>query len=116
MFAYGLAACPVANVSSVPAGLFVVENAKGPDYDHSRGRREQDGWEEHASFMDALLEQGIVLLGGPVGDGEGENTLVVMRAEDERSARAVWEADPWYGSILHLARVEPWKLWLGELN
>jgi hypothetical protein len=27
------------------------------------------GWDAHASFMDALVEDGTVVLGGPVGDG-----------------------------------------------
>lgn len=97
--------------------LFVVENAKGPAYDRSRGRREQDGWDEHAAFMDGLAEQGLIVIGGPVGDvDEGERTLLVMRAEDEAAVRAAFASDPWHETVLHLARVEPWTLWLGELE
>jgi len=96
--------------------LFVVENAKGPDYDRSRARREQDGWDEHAAFMDRLVEEGTIVIGGPVGDvDEGERTLLVVRAQDERAARAAFEGDPWFGTVLSLVRVEPWTLWLGEL-
>ena len=97
-------------------GLFVVENAKGPQYDRSRKRREQAGWEAHAAFMDRLLEQGVIVMGGPVGDvDEGENTLLLVRAEDDAAVRAAFEPDPWYETTLHLARIEPWTLWLGEL-
>jgi uncharacterized protein YciI len=97
--------------------LFVVENSKGPAYDRSRGRREQDGWDEHAAFMDELAGQGLIVMGGPVGDvDEGENTLLVMRAEDEAAVRAAFASDPWHETVLHLARVEPWTLWLGELE
>ena len=97
--------------------LFVVENSKGPAYDRSRGRREQDGWDEHAAFMDELAGQGLIVMGGPVGDvDEGENTLLVMRAEDEAAVRAAFAPDPWHETVLHLARVEPWTLWLGELE
>ncbi len=89
----------------VPSSLFVVENARGPAYDPLRGRREQDGWEEHAAFMDRLVEQGLIVMGGPVGDiDEGENTLLVVRAEDEAAVRAAFAADPWYETVLHLAR------------
>ena len=96
--------------------LFVVENAKGPDYDRSRGRREQHQWDEHAAFMDGLLERGVILFGGPVGDVDGgENTLLIVRAENEEAVRAAFEPDPWYETVLRLARVEPWTLWLGEL-
>jgi len=44
--------------SRVVAAYFLVERAKGSAWDHSRLRREQDGWAEHAAFMDALSEQG----------------------------------------------------------
>ncbi len=97
--------------------LFVVENAKGPAYDRSRGRREQDGWDEHAAFMDGLAARGVIVMGGPVGDVDaGENTLLVVRAEDEAAVRRAFEPDPWYETVLHLARVEPWTLWLGQLG
>ncbi len=97
--------------------LFVVEQAKGPSYDHARGRREQAGWDEHATFMDGLTERGIIVIGGPVGDvDEGERTLLVVCAEDEAAVRAAFEPDPWYETVLHLARLEPWTLWLGELD
>lgn len=97
--------------------LFVVENARGPAYDRSRGRRQQDGWDAHAAFMDGLVEQGLIVIGGPVGDvDEGERTLLVMRAEDEAAVRRVFASDPWNETVLHLARVEPWTLWLGRLD
>lgn len=96
-------------------GLFIVENARGPAYDPARGRREQAGWDEHARFMDGLVEQGIVLLGGPIGEIDGERTLLVVRAENELAARAAFEPDPWFGTVLSLARVQPWTLWLGSL-
>ncbi|HXB16950.1 MAG TPA: hypothetical protein VNV44_14540 [Solirubrobacteraceae bacterium] len=67
--------------------------------------------------MDGLLERRMIVMGGPVGDiDEGENTLLVMRAEDEAEVRAAFEPDPWHETVLHLARVEPWTLWLGELD
>ncbi len=96
--------------------LFLVENAKGPAYDRSRGRREQQEWDQHAAFMDQLLERGVIVMGGPVGDVDGgENTLLVVRAEDEAAVRGAFEQDPWHETVLRLARVEPWTLWLGEL-
>jgi hypothetical protein len=31
--------------------------------------REQDAWDEHAAFMEALVDDGFVVLGGPIGEG-----------------------------------------------
>jgi hypothetical protein len=45
--------------------VFAVTLVNGPRYDESRPRREQDGWDEHAAFMDALVDDGFVILGGP---------------------------------------------------
>jgi uncharacterized protein YciI len=91
---------------------YLVENAKGPAWDRSRGRREQPGWDEHAAFMDALEEEGFVVLGGPIGEGEGENTLLVVDAEDEAAVRARLAEDPWAGDLLRIESVRPWSVWL----
>src|SRR6266540_3821404 len=60
------------------ADYFLVEIARGPAWDHSRRRREQAGWDGHVAFMDGLTEEGVVVLGGPVGDGE--KVLLVLLA------------------------------------
>ena len=51
------------------ADYFLVTRVRGPAWDYARARREQPGWAEHAAFMDALVEEGFVVLGGPVGEG-----------------------------------------------
>ena len=94
------------------ARYFLVFRGKGPSWDHAKGRREQDGWEEHAAFMDGLVEDGYVVLGGPVGEGEGEDTLQVMEAEDEQTVRACLAEDPWREDMLVTKSVEPWQVWL----
>lgn len=96
-------------------GCYIVEQSHGPAYEPRRRLREQPGWDEHAAFMDGLFEEGFVLLGGPVGDGEGEGAVLVVRAEDERALRDRLAEDPWHESVLALASVRPWRLWLGEL-
>ena len=69
------------------ADYFLVERARGPAWDHSRSRREQDGWDEHAAFMDGLVEEGFVVLGGPMGVGDGDNVLLIVDAPDGGAAR-----------------------------
>jgi uncharacterized protein YciI len=94
------------------ADYYLVELERGPAWDHSRRRREQAGWGEHAAFMDELTEEGIVLLGGPVGEGDGENTLLVVDADSEAAIRARLADDPWADSVLTIASVQPWSVWL----
>ncbi len=38
--------------------------------------------------MDALAAEGFVLLGGPVGEGDGDDVLLVVEAADEATIRA----------------------------
>src|SRR5207249_9770316 len=66
---------------------FLVKRAHGPSWDPSRPRREQDGWDAHAEFMDRLVEEGFVVLGGPVGEGDGDYALQVVEAESEAAVR-----------------------------
>ena len=92
-------------------GVFVVEHGKGSGYDPGRDRREQEGWDEHAAFMDGLLADGFVVLGGPLGDGE--TVLLVVEALDEAEIRSRLAEDPWEPrKILTIERITPWTIWL----
>jgi uncharacterized protein YciI len=92
---------------------FIVRQARGPAWDPARGRRQQAGWDEHAAFVDRLAERGKILLGGPLDDVDGEYVLLVVAAEDEAAARAMFDADPWRDSVLRIVAVERWNLWIG---
>jgi uncharacterized protein len=94
------------------ADYYLVERAKGPSWDHSRGRREQPGWDEHAAFMDALAAEGFVVLGGPVGEGEGDNALLVVDADGEGAVRARLADDPWPEDVLRTESIRPWSIWV----
>jgi hypothetical protein len=65
--------------------------------------------------MDALVEQGFVVLGGPIGEGDGEDALLIVDAADEDEVRSRLASDPWSGTILVVESVEPWQVWLGEV-
>jgi uncharacterized protein YciI len=93
-------------------GYFLVTRAWGPAWDPARPRRAQDGWDEHAAFMDTLVEDGFVLLGGPVGDVETGQALLVVEAESEEAVRERLADDPWPLELLTIERIEPWSVWL----
>jgi uncharacterized protein YciI len=91
---------------------FLVTRAWGPAWDPTRPRRAQDGWEEHAAFMDELVDDGFVILGGPVGDVETGRAVNLVEAESEEAVRERLASDPWPEELLMIERVEPWTLWL----
>jgi uncharacterized protein YciI len=93
-------------------GYYLVEQARGPAWDHSKRRREQAGWDAHAAFMDALVEEGLVVLGGPIGEGDGENALLVVDVDSEAAIRARLAEDPWADDMLTIESVRPWSVWL----
>jgi hypothetical protein len=71
---------------------FAVRLVHGPGWDSSRQIRDQEGWDEHAAFMDGLVGDGFVIIGGPVG--AGEQTLHVVEAADESEIKARLAGDP----------------------
>jgi uncharacterized protein YciI len=90
---------------------FAVRLVHGPGWDRARPIRAQDGWTEHAAFMDGLVTEGFIIVGGPVGDGA--ETLHVVSAASAGEVRARLAADPWAVSgHLVVGRIEPWALWL----
>jgi uncharacterized protein YciI len=94
-------------------GYFVVTRERGPAWDEARPMREQEGWDDHAAFMDALADEGFVVLGGPLGEGDQHFLHVV----DAPSEEAVWErlaADPWEARQLTTVAVAAWQVLLSR--
>ncbi len=90
---------------------FAVRLVHDAGWDPGRPIREQDGWDEHAAFMDGLVADGFLILGGPVGDGQ--QTLHVIEAADEGEVKARLALDPWArDGLLRIGLIEHWTLWL----
>lgn len=82
-----------------------------PGWDTARPIRAQQAWDQHAAFMDRLVDNGFVVVGGPVGDGE--QTLHLIEGADENDPRARLAEDPWASAgLLLIGKIEPWALWL----
>jgi uncharacterized protein YciI len=93
------------------AAYYLVEQAKGPAWDHSRGRRAQAGWDEHAAFVRGLAADGFLVMAGPIGEGDGENVLLVVDADGEAAIRARLAEDPWSDTVLTIDSIRPWSVW-----
>ena len=90
---------------------FAVTVEHGPGWDDSRPMRKQDEWAAHARYMDELVDEGFIVLGGPLGDGE--RVLLAVSAEDESEIEARFAGDPWRPmGLLVTARIEPWEILL----
>jgi len=64
---------------------FVTISSAGPSRDLSKGTREQPFWDEHAAFIDKLVAEGFVLMGGPLVDEDG--AMLIVNADDENEVR-----------------------------
>jgi uncharacterized protein YciI len=98
--------------------LFAVIRQEGPNWDRKRGLREQDKWPEHAAFMDGLEEAGVIVLGGPLGDGTPplHRVLIIFDADSRETVQARLEEDLWTSKhLLSTVSIEPWNLLLGSL-
>jgi uncharacterized protein len=90
---------------------FALTLVHGPGWAGQRPIRAQRLWEEHAAFMDGLVKDGFIVLGGPLGNGE--RTLHVVQATDEEEIRRRVAEDPWArADMLEVGSIEPWALWL----
>ena len=88
--------------------FLVVLRRSGPQWDPSRPMEEQSGWDEHAAFMDDLVEKGFIVLGGPLGDEV--RVAHAVEAESEDAVRATWARDPWSETHLLVEAIDPWTI------
>ena len=96
-----------------PVIYYAVTLEQGENWNPELSRRQQEKWDEHAAFMDALVEEGVVVLGGPLGSGE--QVLLIFNAASEQEIAARLAADPWTPMrILRTVKVEQWEILLGR--
>jgi len=86
----------------------VVISRSGPEWEPSLPLEQQSGWVEHAAFMDALVDSGFIVLGGPLGD---EHRVVhAVEAASEEEIRTTLARDPWSETHLVIEAIEPWTI------
>jgi uncharacterized protein YciI len=88
--------------------FLVVLHRSGPDWKPSLPLEEQSGWTAHAAFMDRLVDDGFLVLGGPLAD---EHRVVhAVEARSDEAVRATFARDPWSETHLRVATVDPWTI------
>jgi uncharacterized protein YciI len=95
--------------------LFAVIRSRGAAWNDSLPLEEQADWRPHADFMNALNDEGLVAVGGPL---EGtSDALLIFWASDADEIASRLEDDPWSGEdLLRTTRIAPWTLRLGSLG
>ena len=89
--------------------MFLVElHRSGPRWDPSLPLERQSEWAAHATFMDALVDDGFIVLGGPLDD---EFRIIhAIEADSAEAVRATLARDPWSETHLQLGSVTPWTI------
>jgi uncharacterized protein YciI len=94
-------------------GMFAVYVDRGGCWDFSKPMEQQPQWDEHAAFMEGLVDDGTIVLGGPLA-GE-KSVLHIVLADDEADVRERLTADPWHHTgLLTIAAVVPWSVRLAR--
>jgi uncharacterized protein YciI len=90
------------------AMFHVTLTRTGPEWKLSLPLEEQSRWQEHAAFMDGLVDQRVVVLGGPLADER--RVVLAVEAESAESIRSTLAADPWYQTHLVIEAIDPWTI------
>lgn len=87
---------------------FVVLRRRGPHWDPHHPLENQWRWDEHAEYMNQLVSDGFVVLGGPLGDQE--RVVLAVEADSEAVVRARLSTDPWSETVLVVESVDTWEI------
>jgi uncharacterized protein YciI len=95
---------------------FVVIREAGPAWIDGKGITEQPAVTDHAAFMNALAEAGLVLFGGPLAGSERGRlrALLIVNADSEAQIHRRLADDPWVPTKqLLTTSIEQWNIFVG---
>jgi uncharacterized protein YciI len=90
------------------AMFLVLVSQTGPEWKAGQPIEEQSEWEAHAAFMDGLVDEGFIVLGGPLA--AERRVAHAVEAESEEVVRATLGRDPWSQTHLVIHSIEPWTI------
>ena len=99
----------------MPGTIFAVIRTRGPRWNDDLPMEGQEDWRAHADYMNDLVAEGFMLLGGPMLGTR--DVLLIVRAGDEAEVEARLAADCWSAKdLLRTRQISPWWLRLGSLG
>jgi len=76
---------------------------------------DQLGWDAHAEWVDALIENGTFVMGGPLSDNSGSVSLLEGLTAAE--AKELVVSDPFVANgVFELDSVRDWTVYVDELS
>jgi uncharacterized protein YciI len=101
-------------MTSVKARRVLVRFRAGPTWTGG-SILDQPSWDEHAAFIDDLIERGVMVMGGPFADSSG--SVSVLENVDEHQARAAISSDPFLANgVFMVEDVRAWNIFVDELS
>ena len=86
----------------------------GPTWESGRPE-DQLGWDAHAEWVDALIENGTFVMGGPLSDNSGSVSLLEGLTAAE--AKELVVTDPFVANgVFELDSVRDWTVYVDELS
>ena len=106
-----LCAASIAHAQEAPSHFLVeFELAPGVDVTHL-SQQQQAIFQQHGAQLVKLRDEGVVILGGHTDNLQHMRAVLIVKAKDTASARAVAEADAAVkAGLLKLSGVEPFTL------
>ncbi len=102
-----------ASGDSEPGQVFAFLVRPGPKWDATKSLYDQPRLFNHAAYLGALRERGVLAIGGPFADISGESTgalaLGVFRVPDLATAERYMRADPAVQAGTFVYEIRPWK-------
>jgi hypothetical protein len=89
----------------------VVLHRSGPRWDPAKPLKLQSNFAAHAEYVEKLVDTGLIIMGGPLADEY--QVVYAVAAESEEAVRTALLGDPWNGTHLSIASVDPWTIRLG---
>ncbi len=96
---------------------FLAISSAGPNADPLKSTREQPFWDEHVAFIDRLVAERFLSMGGPLVDEREipHGALLIVNAQDENEVREKLRNDPWFAKgILKLESVKRWEIFVDQ--
>jgi len=95
--------------------VFAVIRTRGPRWNDTEPLEGQEDWRAHADYMNGLVDEGFMLLGGPLTGTR--DVLLIVRAADEAEVERRLAGDCWtIKELLRTRQISPWWLRLGSLG